>query len=255
MSHCIQTYMLAPALLPPLLRSVRGALYPNNAPGTSTLSAPSSDEEVAALKRRCARAVWGVIPERVGRIYYGANAWAWLRSPLRSKKAESDDKRSGPPEGTLATDPTNADRMRPTGLAHHQQQHSQDSRAHVTQPTNTRRAKRGEPAAGSDGLRNQQRQEAPRTTPGEAGPSVAHDGGSSSGHRANSGDDVHDGNGGDDAELERVLAEIESGILDVFSDPYCNKHLLYSILELILVRLMPELTERGVVDLLEERLV
>jgi len=60
--------------------------------------------------------------------------------------------------------------------------------------------------------------------------------------------DLH---GGD---KERVLAEIEEGILDVFSDEYCNKHLMYGALELILVRLMPELAEKGVVDLWAERL-
>lgn len=53
---------------------------------------------------------------------------------------------------------------------------------------------------------------------------------------------------------ERILAEIESGILDVFSDAYCNKHLMYSVVELILVRLIPELTEKGIVELWEERL-
>lgn len=60
---------------------------------------------------------------------------------------------------------------------------------------------------------------------------------------------------GEDPEIERVLDDIETGFLDIFSDPYCNKHLLYSLLELVIVRLMPELAERGVVDLLEERLL
>lgn len=55
-------------------------------------------------------------------------------------------------------------------------------------------------------------------------------------------------------EDDRILSEIETGILDVFSDAYCNKHLMYGVLELILVRLMPELVERGVIDLWEERL-
>ena len=58
----------------------------------------------------------------------------------------------------------------------------------------------------------------------------------------------------DDQDEHRILSEIETGILDVFSDKYCNKHLMYSILELVLVRLMPELAERGVIDLWEERL-
>jgi hypothetical protein len=51
-----------------------------------------------------------------------------------------------------------------------------------------------------------------------------------------------------------VLAEIEGGLLDVFDDAYCNKHLLYGILEAIFVRLVPELAETGVLGLWEERL-
>ena len=66
-----------------------------------------------------------------------------------------------------------------------------------------------------------------------------------------------DGEGGGteiDAEEERVLSEIETGVLDVFGDSYCNKHLMYGIVELVLVRLMPELAEKGVIELWEERL-
>lgn len=51
-----------------------------------------------------------------------------------------------------------------------------------------------------------------------------------------------------------IVTNIEMDILDVFSDPYCNKHLMYSALELVLVRLVPELSEKGVVELWEERL-
>ncbi|KAM3442988.1 hypothetical protein MY4824_000693 [Beauveria thailandica] len=43
-------------------------------------------------------------------------------------------------------------------------------------------------------------------------------------------------------------------LLMVLNDEYCNKHLMYSVLELILVRLMPELSEKGVCELWEERL-
>jgi len=53
---------------------------------------------------------------------------------------------------------------------------------------------------------------------------------------------------------EDVIEEIEATVLDVFSDEYCNKHLMYSVLELVLVRLMPELAEKGVEELWDERL-
>ncbi len=43
-------------------------------------------------------------------------------------------------------------------------------------------------------------------------------------------------------------------MLNVFDDSYCNKHLLYGVVELIVVRLMPELAEEGIEALLESRL-
>jgi len=43
-------------------------------------------------------------------------------------------------------------------------------------------------------------------------------------------------------------------ILNIFEDSYCNKHLLYGVVELIIVRLIPELGEKGVEELLKERL-
>lgn len=52
---------------------------------------------------------------------------------------------------------------------------------------------------------------------------------------------------------EDMVDEIE-GLLGVLGDEYCNKHLMYSVLELILVRLMPELAESSVEELLRERL-
>jgi hypothetical protein len=53
--------------------------------------------------------------------------------------------------------------------------------------------------------------------------------------------------------LDRSRREVE-GVLDVFGDPYCNRHLLYGVVELLIVRLMPELAEKGVIELSEERL-
>lgn len=43
-------------------------------------------------------------------------------------------------------------------------------------------------------------------------------------------------------------------VLDVFGDSYCNKHLLYGVVELVIVRLIPEMAEKGVEELLQERL-
>jgi len=53
--------------------------------------------------------------------------------------------------------------------------------------------------------------------------------------------------------IERRVKEVED-VLNVFDDAYCNRHLLYGVVELILVRLLPELAEKGVQELLDERL-
>ncbi len=64
----------------------------------------------------------------------------------------------------------------------------------------------------------------------------------------------NDGGGGDeDADRMRMVDGMK-GLLAVLDDEYCNKHLMYSVLELVLVRLLPELSDNGVVELWEERL-
>ncbi|TWU73634.1 Protein mss51, mitochondrial [Metarhizium rileyi] len=137
LSHHIQ-FLFSASHLPPLLRTLRGALFPNNAPGSSSMFPPSSHEELRALRRRAARALWNMAPRCVGRLYFGGGLGAVLGE--LSETAEED-----------------------------------------------------------------------------------------------------------------MVNEME-GLLEVLGDEYCNKHLVYSVLELILVRLVPELTESGVDDLLQERL-
>ena len=75
------------------------------------------------------------------------------------------------------------------------------------------------------------------------------------------GDDHHDDPAADAAAVaaqrritNAVLVARAEALLDPFADAYLNKHLLFGVLELVLVRLMPELAERGVQSLLTERL-
>ncbi|KAG5975151.1 hypothetical protein E4U55_007829 [Claviceps digitariae] len=141
LSHQLQLCFSA-SQLPSILRTLRASLFPNNAPGTSSLFPPSSDAEFQALRRRAATALWTLVPSPIGRAYFGGGLWPALG------KAQ-------------AADP-----------------------------------------------------------------------------------------GHEDAAM---LDELE-GLLDVVGDRYCNKHLMYSIVELILVRLIPELQDHGVEELLRERL-
>lgn len=58
----------------------------------------------------------------------------------------------------------------------------------------------------------------------------------------------------DDDETTTLLLEaIEMDLLDPFSDAYCNKHLIFAVIESVLVKLLPELSERGITELMEER--
>jgi hypothetical protein len=53
--------------------------------------------------------------------------------------------------------------------------------------------------------------------------------------------------------IDRRVREVEE-VLDVFGDVYCNKHLMYGVVELVVVRLIPEMAEQSIKELLEERL-
>ena len=53
-------------------------------------------------------------------------------------------------------------------------------------------------------------------------------------------------------ENESLIQGVEN-ILEVFDDSYMNKHLMFSIVELLFIRLVPELIEKTPEELLEER--
>ncbi|KAL4779685.1 PXA domain-containing protein [Aspergillus varians] len=55
------------------------------------------------------------------------------------------------------------------------------------------------------------------------------------------------------AEEEPLASAIENDILDLFADEYCNKHLIYSIIETVLAKILPELSDRSIAELMEDR--
>lgn len=56
-----------------------------------------------------------------------------------------------------------------------------------------------------------------------------------------------------DLEALDLISAVETDLLDVFADEYCNKHLVYSIIEVVLSKVLPEMAERSVEDLMEDR--
>ncbi|KAI0526230.1 hypothetical protein F5B22DRAFT_148009 [Xylaria bambusicola] len=216
LSHYIHVYVLTPARLPPLLRAIRAALFPNNAPGVSSLKPPSSGEQLAALRRRCASALWGLLPSAVGERYYGTNNWAWSGVKADTTISENVNPRAGRLK-------------RNSSILNH------------SSAPNVSGTDAGLPHASSDCNRPMMLNDATLSSqPGrqEHGPNEF----------------VQTLAEHDSENEERILCEIETGIVDIFSDAYCNKHLIYGILELVLVRLVPELAEKGVGELWEERL-
>ncbi|TEA16719.1 PXA domain protein 1 [Colletotrichum sidae] len=193
LSHTIHQRILDAAHLPMLLRSVRAALFPNNAPGVSTLKAPSSDEELRALRSRSASALLGTVPPWLARLYLGG------RRP-------GPRWRSGPES---------------TGAA----------------------KERADASEGDTGATSRDENVEAVATSSSEGKGMDDESGTIS---PRGGDGVED--------QQQMLSDIEEGILDLFSDEYCNKHLIYGMLELVLVRLFPELAEKGTAELLQERL-
>lgn len=52
---------------------------------------------------------------------------------------------------------------------------------------------------------------------------------------------------------EAMIDRIQQDVLDVFGDVYMNKHLVYGIIDLVVLRLVPELEHSTVSELLAER--
>ncbi|KAM7215701.1 PXA domain protein 1 [Rhypophila decipiens] len=241
LSHAIHRYLLDPAGLPPLLRNVRGALFPNNMPGTPTLTPPSSELELRALRRRCAKAIWtSLIPSRmVGRLYFGGAFLSGGHGNQYSMTSSSDSGSNN--TGSLASGPGPSPLSRSGSSSSAPKRSARVLANTKSTTTNPPNSNNGE--GGSDGKKQKRQQQQGQ---GQKDPS------SSSSQLQIDNNPAARGEADED-EDEEILQEIEQGILDVFSDEYCNKHFIYSLLELVLVRLMPELAEKGITELWNER--
>ncbi|AEO57702.1 hypothetical protein MYCTH_49020 [Thermothelomyces thermophilus ATCC 42464] len=263
--------------------------------GNPTLVPPSSDVELRALRRRCASALWALVPKGVGRLYFGGGL---LRAnPVltmsRVKTEGSADSKTAA-VGKLDNNGKDTDRGkgRPSfSLSSKEDVAKEKASAVETVPIQTTQAREQERSRSGSQPRSRRSAPVPRPKTGGQGsaaasadpprpsPPLPPSKTSSASEEARTGmapqddenmsrqdrdhdhDDVHnddnddeedDNNNNDDD--EEILTEIEQCILDVFSDAYCNKHLVYGVLELILVRLLPELTEKVTLELWKERI-
>lgn len=291
LSHGINRYILDADKLPPLLRSIRGAMFPNNMPGKSTLSAPSSDIELRTLKRRCASSLWALVPKGVGRLYFNGGLLRASPDSRRDRRSEhgktegsaaevkgrdmggEDEHRNEKKTNTMMIKGEKGREQSPTGSrsgsgSGSESQAYSRSRSRPqfqrTAPVPT------SPNTGGLGLPGQQHPPSSASATATNANNAKNpnnntnpiSGGNGSAPRLTQDDEKgrHDHELDADESLrfddddEEILEEIETGILDVFGDAYCNKHLVYAALELILVRLLPELAEKGALELWAERI-
>ncbi|KAK4242574.1 hypothetical protein C8A03DRAFT_11222 [Achaetomium macrosporum] len=252
--------------------------------GKPTLVAPSSDAEVRALRRRCANALWALVPKRMGRLYFGGGlllrAIPVLRGTSENTEGSAElntagkqDEKEHDNDSNSAKDDYLDKGSLSSSLKEVKAAAAQATQIELTQARGRQDGSRSEAQSGSSGpprSRSQSRRSAPAPRPKTGGQGPLPDDLASASAGADPppsllsstvanvsvcGGDGHDDTDADEHqhEDEVILEEIERTILDVFSDAYCNKHLVYSILELILVRLLPELTEKRVWELWEER--
>lgn len=240
-----------PASLPPLLRSVRGALFPNNAPGKPTLVPPSSDAELRALRRRCARAVWAAAccgsssgaAAAVGRLYFtGSVGSIGLKMRARGIK-QGGNKAAETNKSQVLVINTSSRQKGPSPLP-------SSSRAERTAGGSGNVSSSG---GGDQHLGHHRHSKSFKKTSINREYNASSSSGSGNSSRSGTPSPLA-GVEGEEAEDWEILKEIERGILKLFEDGYCNKHLVYGILELVLVRLMPELAEKGALELWAERI-
>ncbi|KAL4927951.1 PXA domain-containing protein [Aspergillus undulatus] len=110
---------------------------------------------------------------------------------------------------------------------------------------------------GSGPRRNSTHPESPTQSPTsqvpESGPGTREIDHHPSDNEAKSASELSGIDGDADSEELFLVEAIESEILDLFADEYCNKHLVYSIIETVLTKLLAELSDRSITDLMEDR--
>lgn len=181
----------------------------------------SSAQEIAIIKRQCAARLLALIPRSIARRFFGGAGNA------NTNNADTDG------EGGITIpieDNSNNDPPPYSDNGHsNNSDHDQMKNGHTTTSSPTSPITSTTTSSRDDSQRQPQPQHhKPLPTP------------------------PFDSNA-DQEEEAFLTTTIENEFLDLLSDEYCNKHLVYSILETLLGKLLPELRERSVGGLLEDR--
>ena len=257
--------MLTPTLLPHLLLASRTALFPSNAPppppppaaaqaqtqspappatysssagekytgslATDKTGAPemtmptvspgeaeneSWSPEVAVIKRQCAARLLALVPRSIARRFFGSAG----NTNTNNANTDGQGGITIPIEDNSNNDPPYSDNGHSNNNDHDQMKNGHTRSSSPTSPITS--------TTTTSSRDDSQRQ--PQSQHQQALDSTA-----------------------DQDEEAFLTTAIENEFLDLLADEYCNKHLVYSILETILGKLLPELRERSIGGLLEDR--
>lgn len=172
-----------------------------------------SNSEIAAIKRRCAVSLLAVIPRTVARTFFGV--------PQSSNRDSTCSAGTGSLPSLIRSSPSPLSTRGEEGGA---------------QPTGSFRGAKS-------GIRS-----TPPLSPSPTAVSSASDSNEVSSQQQRTADTNQL-----DPEEQFLLETIETDLLDLFADTYCNKHLIYSIIETVLAKVLPEMAEHTVADLMEDR--
>lgn len=76
----IQQRLLDPALLPPALQAIRGAVFPDNVLAPPRV--PPTSDEVTEIKRECAKAIVELVPKPVRVLYFATEDTDLMRKDV-----------------------------------------------------------------------------------------------------------------------------------------------------------------------------
>lgn len=251
----VQQYILTPSLLPDLLLAVRSTLFPENTRPLPPLPISPLANDIHARPN---------VPEHAGPSLP-------TNGVSQSSSASQPNTTSSPPSEIMSTPRTRAIRREcasnllsliPANVAFYylcpQPKSSSHPESQFQPQTASRRAEMTSSVSDASS-------ESYATTPDDAHGSTANpntsktSSSSSSGAAQETNDDARcksrstTTTPSSQAQDEELLTAIETDLLDVFSDTYCNKHLIYSIIEVVVVRLLPEMQQRNITELMAAR--
>ena len=214
-------------------------------PASRPMSVQPTESQIQAIKRDCARSIASLIPKRAaltvlcirgkGSGYSGGTVTTVPGRLSQTQPTARADNGSTPSSARLSPAPAgdsssgDSGPPKPSAQCQFGPRHQQPQRLAVSDDDDYDDAP---PFA------NLQTQSVPPIT--------------TSNEESDNGETRRDDSSEDEQDLQ-ILSAIETDILDLFSDSYCNKHLVFAIIEAVVVKVIPELADHSVAELMADR--